>query len=101
MQPKVFIQEEYFVRKFNYGDKLDVSDENLVWETKGKFTGYSEGYSYHSEFYFHYRLGFWNDEGEKYLCFRIRNGSETKYGWIKASIENNINITVFEYSLNN
>jgi hypothetical protein len=94
-----YMREVYFVRMFNYGDTLDISEENHVWVTNGNFTGYSQGFSYDSDFYLHYRLGFWNDEGEKYLCYRRRNGSVTKYGWIKASIEYNITINVYEYSI--
>jgi len=91
---------EYCTRLFKYGDVLNLSDNGLSGKPMGVFARYSEGYSYDYNFYNHFRLGYWNDEGEKYLCFKIKNGGTRKYGWIKASIENNIAINVFEYAVN-
>ena len=93
--------ERYYPQMFNYGEELIASDLSLNWRTHALFTSYAEGFYYYPEdLYLHYRFGYWNDMGEKYLCIRLKNGSNTKYGWISVSIEYNIQINVFEYTIN-
>ena len=87
-------------RMFDIGDELMLSDSALSWNNTALFTRYAEGYWYYpQDIYIRYRNGYWNDMNEKYLCIRIKTNSNTKYGWIKVSIENNIKINVYEYSI--
>jgi hypothetical protein len=90
-----------YPQMFDNADELIVSDSTLLWSTNALFTRYAEGFWYYpQDLYLHYRYGYWNNMGEKYLCIRLKNGSSTKYGWIAVSIEYNIQINVFEHTIN-
>ena len=89
-----------YPRMFNNGDELIASDSTLLWRNNALFTRYAEGFWYYPQnLYLHYRYGYWNDMSQKYLCIRLKNSSNAKYGWITVSIEYNITINVFEYSI--
>ena len=94
-----YSHKEYCVKNYNSGDIIELDDTILVWKTSGVFASYTEGYNYYSTFYQHFRMGFWNDKGEMYLCFRKKQGPQSKYGWIKAGIEWNRIITISEYAI--
>jgi len=89
-----------YPRMLNDGDEIIASDPTLIWRSNALFTRYAEGSSYYpQDLYLHYRYGYWNDMGNKYLCFRLKDHSNTRYGWLVVSIEDHITINVFEYSI--
>jgi hypothetical protein len=45
-----------------------------------------------------YALSGWN-EMTGYICFRKKTGGTYKYGWIKLGIENQIQVTLYEYAI--
>jgi len=96
----VSISSINYPRMFDNGDELILSDSALLWKDNALFTRYAEGFWYYpQDLYLRYRYGYWDDMSKKYLCIRIKNSSNTKYGWITVSIEDNIKINVFEYSI--
>jgi hypothetical protein len=90
----------YYPRMFMDGDEIIATDSTLLWRSNALFTRYAEGFSYYpQDLYLHYRYGYWNDVGIKYLCYRLKDNSNTRYGWLMVSIEYYITINVFEYSI--
>ena len=95
------VRSENLIKNFNANETLDLSDPLLNWESKGNLSNYAEGLHQDEEFHYHIRLGYWNELGDQYFCYRKSTASGYEYGWVKARVENNQMIKVSSYSTEN
>jgi hypothetical protein len=96
------IMTDYYPKKLNAGTTNIIGNANNVWSRTGVFSRNESGYDYNSANVYHHVLqGFWSGAGFNYLCFKLEINGQTKYGWLKMSIENDLTANVLEFAIEN
>lgn len=91
---------DYYPRQFEYGASVYINNSTNVWHNTVVLSNYANGIHYSSPNLFHYiRKGNWNNVGVKYLCFKLEQDDQTKYGWIKLEVNYELSVRVLEYAI--